>query len=120
MPELSHRLPASGSFGGQTGSPILREVTPARSHGCRRCTSTQAPHIDVGISGTDTATVNHNRLRWMVRQLNTFTRRQLLLGRFEVLGPRHRRQGGAPSYACGPMPHMRTSYRILSCSPRVS
>ena len=46
--------------------------------------------MESGTAGTD-----HGRLRGIVQQLNAFSRQDLLLGRFELLGPHHRRQGGA-------------------------
>lgn len=48
----------------------------------------------VGELGTHANFVSHRTMRGMVRQLNAFTRQDLLLGRFELLGPHHRRQGG--------------------------
>eukprot|EP00892_Ulva_mutabilis_P008118 jgi/Ulvmu1/5679/UM024_0026.1 len=56
--------------------------------------STQAPHMGVGTAGTDVAAISHSRLRRVVQQLNRFSRDDRFLGRFEVLGPRHRRHGG--------------------------
>eukprot|EP00892_Ulva_mutabilis_P008121 jgi/Ulvmu1/5681/UM024_0028.1 len=56
--------------------------------------STQAPQMDVGTAGTDVAAISQRRLRRVVQQLNSFSRDDLFLGRFEVLGPRHRRHGG--------------------------
>ena len=57
--------------------------------------ATQVPRMDAGaMPGTDTPVMGPSRLRGMVRQLNAFSRQDLLLGRFELLGPHHRRQGG--------------------------
>ena len=75
---------------------MLQVATPARSRGFRCRGPTQAPHMDISAAGTDTAEVDHDTLCRMLRQLNTFSRRHLFLGRFVVLGPRHRRQGGTP------------------------
>lgn len=99
----SHYLIASGKSGGKITSRMLQPDTPTSAQTSLHRRRTQAPHMDVGVGGTDTAEGDHARLCRLVRQLSTFSRRQLLLGRFEVLGPRHRRQGGVPSYTCGPL-----------------
>lgn len=62
--------------------------------------STQAPRIDAGTLGAHSTAISHGTMRGIVRQLNRFSRQDLLLGRFELLGPHHRRQGGADASRC--------------------
>ena len=81
--------------GRHAGSAAADESCGAAASSPAHTQSTQAPQMDFGTAGTDTAAVSHVRLRGMVRQLNAFSRQDLLLGRFELLGPHHRRQGGA-------------------------
>ena len=84
----------AGTGGGHSdsrmASPSSQSYVPTPSR------STQARRMDVGGLGTHAraTTVSDGTMRSMVRQLNAFSRRDLLLGRFELLGPHHRRQGG--------------------------
>ena len=79
-----------GSGGGHVDSRLASTVSQAYT----AYQSTQAPRMDVSGLCTNSTAISHSTMRSMVRQLNAFSRQDLLLGRFELLGPHHRRQGG--------------------------
>lgn len=69
-----------------------REI--AAGAGRRGVYSTLAPAGDVGLETTD-ATVSETGIRAVLKQLDVFTKKDLFLGKFELLGRQQRRRGGA-------------------------
>lgn len=59
-----------------------------------------AAAVDVTQHATDTTSSAQAATR-LQQQLDSFSFSDLLLGKFEVLGPQQRRRGGAVPYACG-------------------
>ena len=62
--------------------------------------------MDAGPLGANASAVSDGTMRGIVRQLNSFSRQDLLLGRFELLGIHHRRQGGADPSRSACCPHV--------------
>ena len=60
--------------------------------------------MDISIADTSTTSIGQSALRRLVRQLNAFGPSDLLLNRFQVYSPHHRRQGGAVPAAAGSTP----------------
>lgn len=56
--------------------------------------TTLAPAVDVGLETTD-VTVGETGIRSTLKQLDVFTKKDLFLGKFELLGRQQRRRGGA-------------------------
>ena len=82
------------------GSMQRSEVMPSATH--QATSSSQARGLDISAVGTDAASVDKMALRRLTRQLNSLRRQDLLLGRFESMGPRQRRHGGTQWPCCSP------------------
>lgn len=57
--------------------------------------SVRAPAADFGMATTDVS-VTDDGIRGVLKQLDVFSKKDLFLGRFELLGRQQRRRGGAP------------------------